>query len=68
MIQLEQLQAAIKQSRQYVRFWSAMIRKSRTAKMRHYCMRRYDTALGLSMECNQLILEYLGYVPDIEGI
>ena len=68
MIQLEQLQAAIKQSRQYVWFWSAMIRKSRSAKMRYYCMRRYDTALRLSMGCNQLVLEYLGYVPDIDGI
>lgn len=61
MLQAEQLQAASNQAHKYVQFWASIIRISRNAEMQYYCIRRYENALRLSMECNHLIYEYLGY-------
>ena len=59
MLQLDQLQAASNQAHKYVRFWASIIRTATRAEVRHYCIRRYEHALTLSAECNNLICKYL---------
>ena len=59
MLQLDQLQAASEQAHKYARFWASIIRTATRAEVRHYCIRRYEHALTLSAECNNLICEYL---------
>ena len=61
MLQLDQLQAASNQAYKYVRFWASVIRTAQDSGVRHYCIRRYEHALTLSAECNNLICEYLGH-------
>lgn len=60
MLQIDQLQAASKQAHKYVQFWASIIRTAKTAEMRYYCIKRYESALTCSAECNRLISEYLG--------
>ena len=60
MLQLDQLQAASNQAYKYVRFWASIIRTATHAEVRDYCINRYERALTLSAECNNLICEYLG--------